>query len=240
MVSDIDYAGLLDGNLRNPVTVEEMKMIEDTGVTMGISRLTMMENAGGRIANFIFQNLTRFKSSHDRPRVLFVAGTGNNGGDSFVAARHLVYWKDDCDVSVALIGKAEEIRAAEARHNYGILGETSEVEIITVESEKEIEAFSKLIADSDIIVVAIFGTGFKGEPRPLQGRIIHMINEKSNASIISVDVPSGLEADSGDFKLAVRSNYTITMHSPKVGMMKTEAATGLCGSILIANIGIPL
>jgi ADP-dependent NAD(P)H-hydrate dehydratase / NAD(P)H-hydrate epimerase len=242
MQNDFDYAGLLNQDLKEPVTVEGMKMIEDIGEKLGVSKLTMMENAGSRIAHFIFQNLSQFDSnrSHGKTKVLFVAGTGNNGGDTFVAARHLVYWKDACDVTVAIIGKAEEIRAEEARVNYKVLEGIPNVRTIQIGSEELIDSFVGLLELSKIIVVGIFGTGFRGEPRPLQGRIIRLINERSGMVKISVDVPSGLEAESGNFKLAVRSDYTIAMHAPKVGMERTQAARELCGRILVANIGVPL
>jgi len=242
MQNDFDNAGLIDLDSKAPVTAEEMKMIEDLGERMGISKLIMMENAGSRIAHFIFQNLSSFGSNrgHEKTKVLFIAGTGNNGGDTFVAARHLVYWKDDFDVSLAIIGKAEEIRAKEAKANFEILEGISNIRLVQIDSEGLIESLARLLEMSKIIVVGIFGTGFRGEPRPLQGKIIDLINEKSGAMKISVDVPSGLEAESGNFKLAVRSDYTIAMHAPKVGMEKTQAAKELCGRILVANIGVPL
>jgi hydroxyethylthiazole kinase-like uncharacterized protein yjeF len=242
MQNGLDYAGLLAQDLKEPVTVEGMKIIEDLGEKMGMSKLTMMENAGSRIANFIFQNLSHFdsNSSHGKTKVLFVAGTGNNGGDTFVAARHLAYWKDACDVSVSLIGKAEEICAEEAKANYKILERISNVRLVQIGSEEAIDAFVKLLEISKIIVVGIFGTGFRGEARPLQRNIISLVNERSGAIKISVDVPSGLEAESGNFKVAVRSDYTIAMHAPKAGMERTQAARELCGRILVANIGVPL
>ncbi len=242
MQNDFDCAGLLDQDLKEAVTVEGMKRIEDLGEKMGVSKLAMMENAGSCIAHFIFQNLSHFNSncSHAKTKVLFVAGTGNNGGDTFVAARHLVYWKDACDVSVAIIGKAEEIRAEEAKVNYKILEGISKVQRVQIGSEEVIDSFVKLLEISKIIVIGIFGTGFRGEPRSLQGKVIGLINDRSGVIKISVDVPSGLEAETGNFILAVRSDYTIAMHAPKVGMETTQAARELCGRILVANIGVPL
>jgi hydroxyethylthiazole kinase-like uncharacterized protein yjeF len=238
---DIAATSLLDKELKPPVSVREMQHIEDSGEILGITKLMMMENAGSSIADFIFQNLSHFgQSNKSLKRVLFVAGTGNNGGDSFVSARHLAYWKGFCEVSIAIIGNPGEIRAGEAKINYEILQKIQGIKLITIESEIALNSFSDLLESADVIVVGMFGTGFRGEPRALQSRIIGLINANLRATKISVDVPSGLEADSGNFKKAVQSDFTITMHAPKIGMLRDQNTQELCGRILVANIGIPL
>jgi len=240
-LDSITTAGLLDKDWKTPVSVHEMKQIEDSGVILGITKLMMMENAGSSIADFIFQNLSHFgRNDNHIKRVLFVAGTGNNGGDSFVSARLLSYWKGTCEVSIAIIGNPEEIHAEEAKYNYDIIRKIPSIKLITIESENELDSFSNLLETADVIVVGIFGTGFRGEPRVQQSRIIGLINANSSSTKISVDLPSGLEADSGNFKKAVRSDYTITMHAPKIGMLRDQNTQEMCGRILIANIGIPL
>jgi hydroxyethylthiazole kinase-like uncharacterized protein yjeF len=239
---EIIVNGFLDADLLHPVTVAEMRSIEGRGEAMGISKSLMMENAGSSVARFIFENKDYFydgSSISSKLRVLFIAGTGNNGGDLYAAARHLAYWSEFCSVSVALIGTSSDIHATEAKSNFEILRKVSSVEIVQIGAENDIPIFSTLLANSDLLVVGIFGTGFKGESRPLQSQIISLINADRHAKKISVDIPSGLEADTGNFKTAVRSNYTITMHAPKVGMQVNEAARDLSGRILVANIGVP-
>ena len=240
MRNDCDTSGLLETDEVTALTVAEMKIVENRGEEMGTSRLVMMENAGAKIADFIFQNRGLFNPNFksERTKVLFVAGIGNNGGDTFVAARHLLYWKERFDVTVLLIGHPKEIRASEARTNYGILEKIPACKIVLTNEDHFGDTSTKLVAQSHVIVTGIFGTGFRGEPRPQQREAIQAINNNSEAIKISVDVPSGLEADTGDFVIAVKSDYTVTMHAPKIGMMKSQKAKDLCGRILVANMGV--
>jgi len=242
MRNECDTSGLLESDEVMALTVAEMKIIEDRGEEMGISRLVMMENAGAKIADFIFQNRGRFNPNlkSEKTKVLFVAGIGNNGGDTFVAARHLLYWKESFDVTVLLIGDPREVRAIEAKTNYRILEKIPAGGLVLTNEDHFGDTSIKLVERSHIIVIGIFGTGFRGEPRPLQKEIIQAINNNSGAIKISVDVPSGLEADTGDFVVAAKSDYTITMHAPKLGMMKSQKAKDLCGRILVTNIGVAI
>jgi hydroxyethylthiazole kinase-like uncharacterized protein yjeF len=225
--------GFLDADYVSAVSTEQMRQIEDDAVSIGISRMLMMENAGAAIAQFIRQNF------RGKTRLVFVAGTGNNGGDAFVSARHLAFWGADFEVSVVLAGSADEIRAPEAKSNYAILKKLPTIRVSQISSLSETDQLSHVLGRTDLLVVAIFGTGFRGEPRDLQGRIIRMINETDNIPKISVDVPSGLEADTGNFVNAVKSDFTITMDAPKIGMVRNQRARDLCGRILVANIGVP-
>jgi len=240
MVDPMLTVGFTEVRESRAVSVEEMKLIEDMANSIGISRMVMMENAGGSIARFIFQNHGELREkSQDKVHVLLVAGTGNNGGDCFVVARHLAYWKNVFEISIVIIGKPEDIKAPEARENYEILKKNNSLTLIHVSSQETMNSFSSRLSSANIVVAGIFGTGFKGEPRTLQREVIELINENSESIKLSVDVPSGLEAQTGKSVTAVRSDYTITMHAPKVGMLNNDAAKKLCGRILIANIGIP-
>jgi len=241
MDKTISTHGLLEIGQQNPVTTEEMKKIEDTGSMIGISKSLMMENAGSSIARFIFQNFDyiRSRASSSVLKVICVAGTGNNGGDAFVVARHLTYWKDNFDISVALVGRSEEIKVEEAKSNFQILSKIATIKIAQISDASMVDEFAVLLKDSDVVVGAIFGTGFRGEPRPLQKQIIHLINTNLKAFKISIDIPSGLEADSGKSVVALQSDFTLTMHAPKIGMISNQSAKDLCGRILVANIGVP-
>ena len=240
--SGVQTSGFLEVDGRQPVTVEKMKQIEDKGEEFGISKNMMMEVAGSSLALFIFQNANHFrdKSNDEKIRVLLVAGTGNNGGDTFVAARHLAYWNEIFDISLVLLGRSEDVNAKEANLNLQILHKIPAVKMEEVYSDLMIASFSAMLNIAEVVVVGIFGTGFKGEPRLLQKNVIEMINKNTRAVKISVDLPSGLEADSGDSKCVVRSDFTITMHAPKLGMVAKKESRNLCGRILIANIGVPV
>ena len=215
---------------RDAITVQKMIERENLGVSIGISRLMMMENAGNAISRFI--------KDTENTKVLFVAGTGNNGGDAFVAARHLAYW-ENFNVTLALIGNGSDIHAEEALTNWKILKKIPRVRLLGLDSLEKMSLLKKEVEEPQIIVAAIFGTGFKGKPRELQSGAINMINS-SKAKKISVDLPSGMEADSGNYEIAVLSDYTISMDSPKIGMLANDKSRKACGKILVANIGVPL
>ena len=215
---------------RDAITVQKMIERENLGVSIGISRLMMMENAGNAISRFI--------SDSGKTNVLLVAGTGNNGGDAFVAARHVAYG-ESINITLALIGYESDIRAGEALTNWKILKKIPKVRLLELDSLEKMALLKKEVEETQIIVAAIFGTGFKGKPRELQSRAIDMINS-SKATKISVDIPSGMEADSGNYEITVLSDYTITMDSPKIGMLANDKSRKACGKILVANIGVPL
>lgn len=222
--------GLLTLGERVPIDVEQMRQREKDGVEIGISRLIMMENAGCAIASFLAD---KFKAAN----VLIIAGIGNNGGDAFVAARHLSYWSK-FRIVVALIGNESSIRMEEALTNWKILKEIGKISRVEIASTDDLAMLDDHLKRTDVVVSAIFGTGFKGEPRSLQEAVISRINS-SGTTTISVDIPSGMEADTGNCDIAVSSDYTITMDSPKKGMLASKKALETCGEILVANIGVP-
>ena len=242
------FCFLLPGSGREPVTRQEMRTIEERGAILGISRLLMMENAGSSVADFI----ACLKSDQSagpvaggqlreetKEKILLVAGTGNNGGDTFVAARHLAFRSNDFNITIILVGNSSDIKAEEASYNWNVVKKISSIQTSEVGCESELPILEDRLKEASVAVVGIFGTGFSGSPRDLQRRVIELINASRGCKVISVDLPSGLEADSGDFDTAVRSDYTITMHAPKIGMIRNERAKQICGRILIANIGIP-
>jgi hydroxyethylthiazole kinase-like uncharacterized protein yjeF len=224
-----DLSGLARDEARSAITGKEMIEREDLGVRIGVSRLMMMENAGSAISRFI--------SESDETNVVFVAGTGNNGGDAFVAARHLAYW-ENFKIAVALVGNETDIHAEEALANWKILRNIHSIRLMEINSLEKMSLLMKEINECQIIVCAIFGTGFRGKPRELQSKAIEMINS-SDSTKISVDLPSGMEADSGNYEITVLSDYTITMDSPKIGMFANDKSRKACGRIVVANIGVP-
>ena len=225
--------GFLTLEERHAVSVEEMSKLETDGEKLGISKLIMMENAGSSIAKLVSE-----LSPAGKARVCLFAGTGNNGGDVFVTARHLSYWFDRFELELCLVGRATDIRSVEARTNWNVLCNIGTITKRQINSVEELSSVRNSLGTSDFVIIGIFGTGFHGIPRDPAKSLIQMINECSKPTKISVDVPSGLEADSGNFQVAVKSDYTITMHAPKRGLL-AESAKQICGNILIANIGLP-
>ena len=209
-----------------------MRAIEDNCEWLGISKLILMENAGKSIFNEVSR---RFKSLKGLG-VLIVCGIGNNGGDGFVAARHLS--ASGANVTVVLVGSGKDIRTHEARTNFNILRNMEHtVRILEVKSINDLSKVEEFFAGAQVIIDAIFGTGLKGEVREPYRSAINLINS-SKAVKIAVDVPSGLNPDTGEVHgVCVKADVTVTFHRVKRGLtLNREYA----GEIVVANIGIPL
>lgn len=182
-----------------------------------------MENAGAAIANAVRSRISSGK-------VVIVAGRGNNGGDAFVAARHL----EDFDTTVILLGKKEEIKTPEAQLNWNALERTS-IPLINV---TDAAMFDKnMIKKASVIIDGIFGTGIRGKIKEPESTAIDLING-SEAFVIAVDVPSGFDPDGGKFEKAVQADMTLTFHKMKTGMTK-KGAGKYTGDVQVIDIGVP-
>jgi len=118
-------------------------------------------------------------------RIAILAGTGNNGGDGFVAARHLL----DYAPEILLLGRARDIATEESRRNWQILRNLS-ADLMEIRDSSEL---SGLELDADIVIDAMLGTGVRGSVREPVASAINLINA-SSAFILSIDVPSGRRA----------------------------------------------
>lgn len=215
------------------ISSSRMKAIDRNCESFGLMPIQLMENAGAAVAQSIREKL-------ESGKVLFVTGRGNNGGDAFVAARHLAGFSGYI-VKVILLGKAKEIKTEEAFHNFSLLKHTN-VQIFEIEDSSQLESStSDCFSEAELIVDAIFGTGVKGKIKEPESKAIDLINQegKSGKIIISVDIPSGLDPDNGDFEKAVCADLTVTFHRMKTGLL-SEKAKKCTGSIRVAEIGIIL
>lgn len=213
------------------ITSDQMYRIEENGHNLiGMHRVYMMENAGHGLADFI---INRFKLKLKGMEILAIGGTGNNGGDSFVASRHLSGYYGAI-VKVFLLGFPSELRTEEAKINWGIVEKMDSLETGFVNGiDDEIK---KKISKADIIIDGIFGTGIRGEIREPHASIIEMIN-KSKAYVVSVDIPSGIDPNTGKaHDRCVNADATVTFHRMKVGLINNRKYTGL---IHVERIGIP-
>lgn len=206
-----------------------MYRIEENGHSiLGMRRFLMMENAGHGLADFVAQ---RFKNLKGK-KIVAVCGTGNNGGDGFVASRHLAGY--GAKITVVLLGSPRDLKSEEARLNWGIIEKMDSIEIIF---GKELTGEVKSrIAKAGIILDGIFGTGIKGEIREPYASAIDVIN-RSKAYIVAVDVPSGFDPNTGKIhEKCVRADATVTFHRLKVGLAKGKKYTG---PVHVERIGIP-
>ncbi len=196
------------------ITGKEMMVVDTNCEYYGLSRLQLMENAGRGLAEEIIE---RFQTNS----VTIFAGLGNNGGDAFVAARFLHHF----DVKVLLLGKVSEIKSDIARRNADILKKCG-VPIIEIRDSTMLQQDG-----SDIIIDAMLGTGVSGKLREPYATAVDLINS-SSAYVVSVDVPTGLDPDTGGYHNCVKSDLTVTFHKMKPGLKKA-------GEVIVKSIGIP-
>ncbi|MEM3404074.1 MAG: NAD(P)H-hydrate dehydratase [Nitrososphaeria archaeon] len=216
--------------LPKEITSEEMAAIEENSESIGFPRRFMMENAGALTADFISNKL-----AVKEKRVLIVCGTGNNGGDGFVIARHLRNF--GATISLMLIGKPGEIRTDEARSNWSLIENMDEVKKTYIIDTSQINLFTKEIATADLIIDAMLGTGVRGKLREPMISVVNVINS-SGKQVFAVDTPTGLDPSTGEvLGEAVKASYTITYHKMKRGL---KAKPEYTGEIEVKQIGVPL
>jgi ADP-dependent NAD(P)H-hydrate dehydratase / NAD(P)H-hydrate epimerase len=210
------------------VTAEEMRAIDRaTTEKYGIPSLTLMENAGAAVAEFAQKHF-------DFESVCAVCGKGNNGGDGFVAARKL--HEAGKKVSVIVLAKSADDLRGDAAEMFKKLP----LAALWIAEEKyfskpEIEQALK----SDLILDAILGTGFKPPLKGVAEKAVELIN-KSESPVVSVDLPSGIDADSHSTSRNqnfVRADGIISFTAPKPALVYDELTEG---PIAIASIGSPV
>jgi hydroxyethylthiazole kinase-like uncharacterized protein yjeF len=210
---------------RDFIASRDMRALELNAEYFGVSRLLLMENAGHDVA---LEVASRFKPGKS---VLVLCGLGGNGGDGFVAARHLSSM--GFDVKVVLAGKAKEILDKAALENWQSLQFLNQaIDILEVHD-------SSLIPETtaDVIIDALLGTGAKGSLRPPILQLVRRINTM-DAFRVAVDVPTGIDADTGKVSgEAVKADLTITFHKTKKGLEKAKKYTG---KLIVKEIGLPV
>jgi NAD(P)H-hydrate epimerase len=200
--------------------------------TMKIPGTTLMENAG-RSAAVVAMVMMSGQAS---PFVSVFCGSGNNGGDGFVIARHLVSY--GLDVQIILCAEREKIKG-DARINF-LTCEKMGIKIIDLDmAEDQIhKQVCDLCSNTTLIVDAIFGTGFKGELSSSFAALITCINSL-NITILAVDIPSGLDCDTGQpLPVCIEATATVSFVAAKKGFFKDDKPLDVLGQLYIANIGI--
>ncbi len=213
------------------ITPKEMGLIEDRSEAIGVSKLILMENAGASLAREIRQ---RFPNIEGR-RIVFVAGSGNNGGDAMVCARHLA--SGGPKVMVFLLKSSESLKTSESSINWKILEKMPKsVDLYQNTFDEFVPKLVTAIEEGDIIVDGILGTGVKGELREPIPSIIEKINS-SNGYKVAVDAPTGLDPATGHVSnVCINADLTVTFHKVKAGLIGNLRETG---EIVVASIGIP-
>ena len=208
------------------ITSKEMRELEDKAEKAGISRAKMMENAGKNSALYILKMFPAVK----KKKVLVVCGKGNNGGDGLVCARYLE--QNNIRTTVFILNDKKNISGLSKR-NLRLLEKTGS----KVNDIKQQKGLPEDLNNFHIVIDAIFGTGFKGKVSGLYLSAIKLINSCSSKKI-SIDLPSGLDSDSGKAFVCVKADWTFTLGLPKQGLYLSDGVES-AGKIKILDIGIP-
>ena len=216
------------------ITTDRMAAVDANAAALGVPRKQLMESSGNAVAHAV-RDL-----ADSGARVTILAGRGNNGGDAFAAARFLdgagprpTADRDaersgrEYEVRVLLLGRAETISTDIARENWDALREAD------YHTEEVRDSRNLDLADPDVVIDAMLGTGIAGDLREPEATAVRAMNE-SDATVLAVDVPSGVDADSGESGAgAVEADHVVTFHDQKPGLDSLDA------EIRVADIGIP-
>jgi ADP-dependent NAD(P)H-hydrate dehydratase / NAD(P)H-hydrate epimerase len=198
--------------------------------TYGIPGVVLMENAGAQVARILWQEYPALEAR----RVAVLCGRGNNGGDGFVIARYLHTM--GVSVSVFIMGEPGDIHGDAGVHldmlrRVGVAPEA-------VRTSESAQAVGTRLAEYDLLIDALLGTGLTTEVRGVFQLIIAAMNA-AGRSIVAVDLPSGLSADVGTLLGEhVRADLTVTMALPKRGLLLYPAAEHV-GRLVVVDIGFP-
>ena len=212
------------------LTREQVRRVDELAIRLyGIAGIVLMENAG-RNATAIIDRIYG-----PNGRALICCGTGNNGGDGCVIARHLhnFGWA----VRLMIVGDASRM-TPDMSANFRII-EAMRLDPVTAVDPEEQRAIVGSIASHEVVVDALLGTGFSGEVRSPLAELIHAINAANKRAVVAVDLPSGLDCDTGTAGDAtVRADLTITFVAHKRGFDFPQSAPYL-GRIEVVDIGAP-
>jgi len=200
--------------------------------TVGIPGPVLMENAGRTCAELIKEKLAVLEN----PRVCIFCGTGNNGGDGYVIARHLA--GAGFEVRVVVCGDRSKIKG-DAKINLDVIEKLGlSVEQLDMTSGDIAAGVASFSAGCDMLVDGLFGTGLAGRLRPEYVGLIESINAQ-NRPIIAIDIPSGLDCDTGrPLGAAIRAAATVTFVAMKKGLTQIREVKRYTGEIFVASIGV--
>ncbi|MBI2885357.1 MAG: NAD(P)H-hydrate epimerase [Candidatus Omnitrophica bacterium] len=208
-----------------------MQRIDRRAITqIGIPRLLLMDHAGLAIAAYIRRrySLSRYRN------VLLCCGSGYNGGDGLSAARHLLRW--GYQPRIAVVGSPARLR--EEPKVFAAILRRLRVPMLAVTTPAHLPRLRRLLRQSTLVVDALLGIGLRGALRPLQEQVIAQIN-RAGTPIVSADVPSGLDGDSGlPHGAAVRASATVTFGAAKRGLLDRRARPYV-GRLLVDDASFP-
>jgi ADP-dependent NAD(P)H-hydrate dehydratase / NAD(P)H-hydrate epimerase len=199
------------------LTAEQMGRADHLAMAAGVPGATLMENAGRAVAAEVAR---RFP---DLETVVVLCGPGNNGGDGFVAARHLE--QRGYKVRLGFDGDPARLPGDAAAMAESFSG-------------RRVPLHPNILSGADVVVDALFGAGLA---RPIEGRLAQLVNSvnASGVPVIAVDVPSGVDGTTGEVRgVAIQAAATVTFFRLKPGHLLLPGRS-LCGAVSLADIGIP-
>lgn len=212
------------------LTRDQVRRVDQLAVSEYlIPSIVLMENAGRNAADWIAAEFA------NTMQATILCGSGNNGGDGFVIARHLanVGWP----VRIGLLGDSAKLRG-DARTNHDIAA-AMRIPMTTIASNSDAENVAASLTPQTIVVDALLGTGFSGAVREPMAELIRRVNGSDNAGVVAIDVPSGLDCDTGEVEnVAIHAVATVTFVAAKPGLV-LPSASQFVGTIVVRDIGAP-
>lgn len=221
-----------DGGVRMKIAVsEEMRNIDKMAAEeYGLPELLLMESAGHRVA----QAMEHLLGSVNGKTICVLAGSGNNGGDAFAAARYLTNM--GAKIKVFLTCEPAHLKTASSRMKAA--SDKMGIEVYGLDEDRDWNRLHVALKFADGILDGILGTGFNGELKKKVLRLIEEINGVGK-KVLAIDIPSGVEADTGKIStVAVMADMTLTLGLPKVGHLLSPGAD-MTGQLIVDDIGIP-
>jgi NAD(P)H-hydrate epimerase len=214
------------------VTAAQMREIDRHAIEqLNIPGMVLMENAGRGVADCARRVLQSMSGS----RIHIIAGRGNNGGDGFVAARHL--HNAGYDVAVTLLATGRDL-SGDAAANYGICAAMG----ISIEELPELDspdALRQHLVGADVVIDGILGTGITGQVHGAARAAIAAFRDVPKERVVAIDIPSGVDSDTGQvLGAAVRAGHTVTFGLPKIGLYQHPGAE-CAGEVIVQEIGLP-
>ncbi len=211
---------------------EQLRRVDQDAVSQyGMSSLILMENAGRGAAELIHQHY----GAADHSRAIIICGPGNNGGDGCVIARHL--HNRNWQTTVFVSGELDRL-APDTHANLSIL-EKMAMDITMANADQVCEKLAASDHTHDVIVDCLLGTGFTGDVRSPTDMLIRQMNHINKRATVAIDLPSGLDCDTGKASNAtIRADLTITFVAKKIAFDQPDA-TNYTGRIEVTDIGAP-
>lgn len=214
-------------------TPEEMARWDAAAISSGISEETLMENAARAAMDALRAHAAERNVVLPGASVLLLAGGGNNGGDAFCMARHLL----DAGARPVLVCTREKEQYRGAASHWLRTAQSLGVPVVSADAWEK--GATDVPARPDIVVDGLLGTGFHGELREKEKRLVEKLNGLDARFVLAVDIPSGLSARTGrPSPVAVRAHLTVTFQAAKPGLL-LPGAQDFTGTLEVRPIGMP-